>query len=580
MPGSSKNRAIIVLGMHRSGTSAFAGVLSLLGVDLGSKLLAASATNQAGYWEHSEVVTIHDKLLMALGSSWDDPAPLPVGWLASPEVALYRARLLEIIRADFAAAPLWALKDPRLCRLLPLWIPLLAEAACDPLWVLVERHPAESIRSLEKRDGLSKEKSELLWLKYTLDAERETRGQNRVVITMDQLLAGWEETLARVVRVLDTPWPLPPERAAARVREFLDPGKRHHRILDSAGLSQWTRDTHDALIAGANGDVAKMAALLKSTHAAFDAAESLYWPFIRARAGDIERSLAETNKKFGAVLESGEKFKEKHIDSKAKLAARTAELKARKEQIQRFEQSPGGKLNKLLGRVKAKQETNASPVDFPKVETPVVSIIVSAGDDLARTSSSLRALRDNTPGINYEVLAIGRELGPWKNVRLISNEFAATFGESLNKAVRQARGDIVVLIDDSVTVQAGWAESLIEPLRSTPKTGAVAAEGGTLQRDGTVTMLATQDSTDLREAHFCTTACFAMTKNLFFQVGGFDRDAQPVEEINLGLKIRRTGRKILIQPRCPITKPARQIDEATLDSVRPKLRRWAESAPA
>jgi GT2 family glycosyltransferase len=573
MPG--KNRAIVVLGMHRSGTSAFAGVLSLLGVDLGSKLLAASATNQSGYWEHGEVVAIHDQLLMALGSSWDDPAPLPEGWLGSELVAGYSARLLEIVRRDFGAAPLWALKDPRLCRLLPLWIPLLEEAGCEPVWVLVERHPAESIRSLEKRDGLSREKSELLWLKYTLDAERETRNRNRVVITMDQLLDGWEETLGRVSRAVGAPWPVPTESAAAQVREFLDPGKRHHRVLDSGGLSQWTRDTHDALVAGAQGDEAKMSALLAPVQAGFGAAEAMYWPFIRARGGDIERSLVETNQKYGAVFESCEKFKEKHLDSKAKLAARTAELKARKEQIQQFERSPGGKLNRLLGRMKAKEKSD--PVDFLKVETPDVSIIVSAAEDISRTSRCLRSVREKTAGVNYEVIAVGREPGEWKNVRLISNEHAAGFGEAHNKAARQARGEIIVFLDDSALVEAGWLEALLEPLRSTPRAGAVGAEGGMLERDGSVVMLAAQDSGELREADFCTTACLAMTKNLFFQVGGFDRDELPVEEINFGLKIRRTGRKMLVQPRCPITNPERTSDPSRLESVRPKLRRWAEA---
>ena len=75
-----KNRALIVLGMHRSGTSAFSGVLNLLGVDLGAHLLPASNTNQSGYWEHEEIVAVHDRLLMALGSSWDDPSPLPPNW--------------------------------------------------------------------------------------------------------------------------------------------------------------------------------------------------------------------------------------------------------------------------------------------------------------------------------------------------------------------------------------------------------------------------------------------------------------------------------------------------------------------
>ena len=62
--------AIVVLGMHRSGTSAMAGVLQRLGVDLGSRLTPGDADNPKGYWEHTELVDIHDRLLRSLSSRW------------------------------------------------------------------------------------------------------------------------------------------------------------------------------------------------------------------------------------------------------------------------------------------------------------------------------------------------------------------------------------------------------------------------------------------------------------------------------------------------------------------------------
>ncbi len=66
------NTAIIVLGMHRSGTSALAGALALLGVDMGRSLLAPADDNVRGLWEHEELVRLHDRLLSAFESSWDD----------------------------------------------------------------------------------------------------------------------------------------------------------------------------------------------------------------------------------------------------------------------------------------------------------------------------------------------------------------------------------------------------------------------------------------------------------------------------------------------------------------------------
>ena len=62
-------RALLVLGMHRSGTSAVAGALRLAGVDLGADLMAPAADNPKGFFEHAGVVAIHDRLLQALGRS-------------------------------------------------------------------------------------------------------------------------------------------------------------------------------------------------------------------------------------------------------------------------------------------------------------------------------------------------------------------------------------------------------------------------------------------------------------------------------------------------------------------------------
>src|SRR6185312_12242151 len=76
-------RAILVLGMHRSGTSAVTRVLNLLGADLGSRLVAPAADNPAGFWEHADAVKINDDLLQALGRTWYDMRDMPANWLES-----------------------------------------------------------------------------------------------------------------------------------------------------------------------------------------------------------------------------------------------------------------------------------------------------------------------------------------------------------------------------------------------------------------------------------------------------------------------------------------------------------------
>src|SRR6185312_15331109 len=116
--GLAGSTAILVLGMHRSGTSALTGMLRCLGVALGHDLMPATADNPRGYWEHAGIVAIHQQAMGAHGMAWDDIRAMP------PELAHDRGmadRIAEILSAEFAGSPLWAVKDPRLSRLLPLW---------------------------------------------------------------------------------------------------------------------------------------------------------------------------------------------------------------------------------------------------------------------------------------------------------------------------------------------------------------------------------------------------------------------------------------------------------------------------
>ena len=63
-------RSLVILGMHRSGTSALAGLVQLLGVNLGEDLLPAMPeVNEKGFFEHQEILDIHEGLLKSLGWS-------------------------------------------------------------------------------------------------------------------------------------------------------------------------------------------------------------------------------------------------------------------------------------------------------------------------------------------------------------------------------------------------------------------------------------------------------------------------------------------------------------------------------
>ena len=255
--------AILVLGMHRSGTSAITRVLNLLGVELGSDLMPAGHDNPAGFWEHRGVVQAHDQLLSALGRSWDDPRAMPEGWLASDAASHARLVLKDILRGEFAGVPLWAVKDPRLCRVLPLWRALLPELGVEPRMLLVSRNPHEIAGSLQRRDGMPKPISELLWARYLLDAVSGSEGCTRVLVQYDALLDNWRAVVDTLSHDLGLQLPID-ARAAAEVDAFLDPRLRHHH-----SQSNWPEGGFAPVSALARGAIDEKAS--QAAHAGFRA---------------------------------------------------------------------------------------------------------------------------------------------------------------------------------------------------------------------------------------------------------------------------------------------------------------------
>jgi GT2 family glycosyltransferase len=225
--------ALLVLGMHRSGTSALTRVLNLLGVALGDDLMPPGPDNPLGFWEHQGIVSVHEALFAELDRRWDDPRPMPDGWLDSDAAREAGEAITAILHRDFAGTPAWAVKDPRLCRLMPLWRRVLGGLGIEPRVLLVSRHPREVAGSLLRRDGLPVVIGELLWARYLLDAVRGSAGCRRDMVAYDDLLDDWRTSVRRIDQSLALDLVADADQARA-IDAFLSPQLRHHHASASA----------------------------------------------------------------------------------------------------------------------------------------------------------------------------------------------------------------------------------------------------------------------------------------------------------------------------------------------------------
>ena len=204
----SRGTAIVVLGMHRSGTSILARALQAHGCALSSQLLGANPSNPSGHWESSAAIAINDKLLADLGRSWDDLRELPPAWLQGLEAQEAKARIKILLEGDFRNEALWAIKEPRMCRLAPLWIEAITELGFDVKVVMAVRHPREVALSLLRRDSMPMAHGLMLWTQHMLGAEVATRRLRRVVVSHQEISGDWRSSMARIGKALGVKWPV------------------------------------------------------------------------------------------------------------------------------------------------------------------------------------------------------------------------------------------------------------------------------------------------------------------------------------------------------------------------------------
>jgi len=236
-------RAIFVLGMHRSGTSALTRIIGHLGATLPLDPMPETADNPCGYWESRSIARFNNRLLESAGTRWNDDAPLPDAWFADPARAADEDEAATLLATAFGDAKLLILKDPRVCRLLPLWRNVLARGGIAPCAVIALRDPGEVARSLQARledpafrpaAVAAPERGLLLWLRYVLDAESRSRDMQRIVIDYPSLIADWRAAVRGLVELV--PLPTITFEAATAIDGYLSPRLHRQRAADADAI--------------------------------------------------------------------------------------------------------------------------------------------------------------------------------------------------------------------------------------------------------------------------------------------------------------------------------------------------------
>ena len=243
--GQLPAQLVLVLGMHRSGTSALAGLLVQAGLDGPRDLMPATQANPRGYWESLGEVALSDQLLQQLGSHWSSCWAMPHHYWESNPTAVqgWRSGLLHLLSTTYPHGGRAVLKDPRLCVLLPALQPWLESSLISCAAFLPVRHPAEVASSLRVAEGLPRRQALLLWLGHVLHAERNSRALQRLIVDYQQLLGDPQAVLASAGRVLELAGdglPLPQTWSIEEASGFIDPQLQRQRAGED--VPSWVLD--------------------------------------------------------------------------------------------------------------------------------------------------------------------------------------------------------------------------------------------------------------------------------------------------------------------------------------------------
>jgi hypothetical protein len=229
------NSATVVLGMHRSGTSALAGVLRLCSLAIPKSLIPSGAANEKGFWESEPIKALNDSALKLLGLNWHALGQIEPDSFGMTRFDSLRLQARSLLKSEFPARSDIVLKDPRLCRTLPLWGPALDQSSARLGFAFIIRNPLEVAESLAERNDMYLDHALLLWVRYMLDAELETRGSRRAFTSFPGLIDDWRATVERMASALELPIEMNLVDAEA-IDDYVAPALRHHTHADEGSL--------------------------------------------------------------------------------------------------------------------------------------------------------------------------------------------------------------------------------------------------------------------------------------------------------------------------------------------------------
>lgn len=451
VPGiHTKRTALVVLGMHRSGTSALAGVMGHMGCDLPKDLMAPAEMNAKGFFESDGITELNEELLASAGQTWFSFPPFPQEWFRSPKATEFTERAAEQILDSFGRSHLYVVKDPRICRLLPLWLSALDRAGSDPRFVCIHRNPLDVAASLQRWANYEPVYGMMLWLRHVLEAEAASRGIRRVFVSYEQLMSDWAGTVREIGKGLELNWPRPVDSVAPAVQDFLSESLRHFHKSSAEALHignapEWVADAYEIFERWSQaGESQADFERLDIIREGFNASSRTFSIIVKRtqelRAVNFSQrkeigALSETHKSVVVERDSARTNHATEQKNRAAAEQRAAEIAQTLAQTQAARASLDAEVSRITAVLQAAQAESASHQQNHAAEQAL----------RGQTEQRLRAATEALNATNAQVTALNDQLAQ----RRAAQTDAEARAEALDSQLAEARASVARLQEET-----------------------------------------------------------------------------------------------------------------------------------
>ncbi len=221
-------KIIVVLGMHRSGTSTVMSALESLGVQIGNNFLPPAEDNPKGFFEDQEIHKFNMELLTTISQDWDSLSFISAENLQQLEVSGFVEKGCNLLQKNLEQTNTFGFKDPRVSKLLIFWKIVFAKLNCNVEYILCVRHPLSVVKSLAKRNGFEPYKSYLLWLSYNISSIFPIENEKFTIVDYDNFISKPLDHLIYLAAELSLNFDQ--TKADIFVSDFIDCSLRHSQF--------------------------------------------------------------------------------------------------------------------------------------------------------------------------------------------------------------------------------------------------------------------------------------------------------------------------------------------------------------